>query len=138
MIGHRAPRHLAFGWAAARLDDLVNLPASRLAALLLIGAAALSDDASTTEAWNAVRRDARRHRSPNAGYPEAAMAGALGLSLAGPRVYGGEQVEDALVGDGRRATDSNDIRRALSLYRRADAILIAILAVATAILIAPR
>jgi len=138
MIGHRTPRHLAFGWAAARLDDLVNLPASRLAALLLIGAATLSDDTSASATWNAVRRDAPRHRSPNAGYPEAAMAGALGLSLAGPRSYGGALVEDAFMGDGRRAAGSADIRRALTLYRRADAILIAILAIATAILIAPK
>ncbi|HEY4747307.1 MAG TPA: adenosylcobinamide-phosphate synthase CbiB, partial [Steroidobacteraceae bacterium] len=80
MIGHLSPRHAAFGWAAARLDDLVNLPASRLAALLIV-AAALPDGAAA--AWRAVRRDAPRHRSPNAGYPEAAMAGALGLALAG-------------------------------------------------------
>ena len=78
MIGHRTPRYAAFGWAAARLDDLVNLPASRLSALLLVAAAALSRDASAPEAWSAVWRDATRHRSPNAGYPEAAMAGALG------------------------------------------------------------
>ena len=86
MIGHRTPRHADFGWAAARLDDLVNLPASRLSALLLVAAAALNADGSAAAAWRAVRRDAARHRSPNAGYPEAAMAGALGLSLAGPRV----------------------------------------------------
>ena len=141
MIGHRTPRHLAFGWAAARLDDLVNLPASRLSALLLIGAAALSHDicpgSSATSAWQTLRRDAWRHRSPNAGYPEAAIAGALGLSLAGPRSYGGVQVDDAPMGDGRRAADSVDIRRALTLYRRADAILIAVLAIAIAILSAP-
>src|SRR5580700_3154519 len=88
MIGYRTPRHQAFGWAAARLDDLVNLPASRLSALLLVAAAALSGNRAGT-AWRAVRRDAGKHRSPNAGCPEAAMAGALGLSLAGPRVYGG-------------------------------------------------
>ncbi len=81
------------------------------------------------EAWRAVWRDAPRHRSPNAGYPEAAMAGALGLSLAGPRVYGGVSVDDAMMGDGRRDADAADIRRALALYRRADAILIALLAV---------
>ena len=137
MIGHRTPRHLAFGWAAARLDDLVNLPASRLSALLLIGAAALSHDIRAGSAWQTVRRDAWRHRSPNAGYPEAAMAGALDLSLAGPRSYDGVQVGDAPMGDGRRAADSTDIRRALTLYRRADAILIAVLAIATAALIAP-
>ncbi len=137
MIGHRTPRYEAFGWAAARLDDLVNLPASRLSALLLIAAAALSKDASARDAWRAVRRDAARHRSPNAGFPEAAMAGALGLSLAGPRVYGGVRVEDATMGDGRRDADAADIVRALALYRRADAILFALVAVATLLFIAP-
>ena len=137
MIGHRTPRHEAFGWAAARLDDLVNLPASRFSALLLIAAAALSKDASAGAAWRAVRRDAAHHRSPNAGYPEAAMAGALGLALAGPRVYGGVRVEDAMMGDGRRDAAAADIFHALALYRRADAILIALLAVAAVLLIAP-
>ena len=88
MIGHRDARYAAFGWAAARLDDLVNLPASRLAALWLVLAAAMTPAASAREALRAVRRDAAKHRSPNAGWPEAAMAGALGLRLAGPRVYG--------------------------------------------------
>ena len=137
MIGHRTPRYADFGWAAARLDDLVNLPASRLAALLLVAAAALRKDASVDAAWRAVRRDAARHRSPNAGFPEAAMAGALGLSLAGPRVYDGVRVEDAMMGNGRRDADAADIRRALALFRRADAILIALLAVATVLIIAP-
>jgi adenosylcobinamide-phosphate synthase len=137
MIGHRTQRYAAFGWAAARLDDLVNLPASRLAALLVIAATALHQDASSIEAWRAVWRDASRHRSPNAGYPEAAMAGALGLSLAGPRVYDGVSIDDAMMGDGRRDAGAADIRRALALYRTADAILIALLAVAAAIFIAP-
>ena len=128
MIGFRTPRHAAFGWAAARLDDLVNLPASRLSALLLIAAAALTKGASPAGAWRAVRRDASRHRSPNAGYPEAAMAGALGLMLAGPRRYGGVLVDDAMMGDGRRAADAADIRAALALYRHADAILIGLTA----------
>jgi adenosylcobinamide-phosphate synthase len=75
-------------------------------------------------AWRAVWRDARHHRSPNAGYPEAALAGALDLALAGPRVYGGVRVEDAIMGDGRRAATAADIRAALSLYIRADALLI--------------
>jgi adenosylcobinamide-phosphate synthase len=138
MIGHRTPRHAAFGWAAARLDDLVNLPASRLSALLLVAAAALLKDASARAAWRAVWRDAARHRSPNAGYPEAAMAGALGLALAGPRVYGGVPVDDAVMGDGRRGAGAADIVRALALYRWADALLIALLAVlCAALLIAP-
>jgi adenosylcobinamide-phosphate synthase len=125
MIGHRTPRHEAYGWAAARLDDLVNLPASRLAAVLLIAAAALSKNAYADDAATAVRRDAANHRSPNAGYPEAAMAGALGLALAGPRSYGGVLVNDAMMGDGRREARASDIRRALALYRIADAMLIA-------------
>jgi adenosylcobinamide-phosphate synthase len=134
MIGHRTLRHENFGWAAARLDDLVNLPASRLSALLLIAAASVSRDASAVAAYRAVRHDASHHRSPNAGYPEAAVAGALGLSLAGPRSYGGTQVEDAMMGDGRRDADAGDIRRALTLYRCADAILIVIVAAAALVL----
>jgi adenosylcobinamide-phosphate synthase len=137
MIGHRTTRYAAFGWAAARLDDLVNLPASRLAALLLIGAAALKKGASSVEAWRTVWFDAPRHRSPNAGYPEAAMAGALGLSLAGPRVYDGVRVEDATMGGGRWDANAADIRRALALYRIADTILIALLAGAAVLFIAP-
>ena len=128
MLGHRTERLAAFGWASARLDDLVNLPASRLSALLLIMAAGLTPGASAAASFRAVRRDAHRHRSPNAGYPEAAMAGALGLALAGPRVYGGSLVEDAMMGDGRRHAAAPDIRAALGLYRRADALLITLLA----------
>ncbi len=137
MIGHRTERYAAFGWAAARLDDLVNLPASRLAALLLMAAAALRSDTSATEAWRIVWFDASRHRSPNAGYPEAAVAGALGLSLAGARDYGGVRVDDATMGNGRRNANAADIRRALALYRTADAVLIALLVLLTALLIAP-
>ncbi len=137
MIGHRTARYADFGWAAARLDDLVNLPASRLAALFLVAAAALNTEASAGAAWRAVRRDAARHRSPNAGYPEAAMAGALGLSLAGPRAYGGALLDDAIMGNGRRDATAADIRRALALYRSADSILIALLAAITVLVIAP-
>jgi adenosylcobinamide-phosphate synthase len=117
MIGHKNDRYLAFGWAAARLDDLVNLPASRLAALWLVLAAAVLPDASAPAAIRAVRRDAGRHRSPNAGWPEAAMAGALGLKLAGPRVYGEAMAEDVFVGEGRYEACAADIRSALRLYR---------------------
>jgi adenosylcobinamide-phosphate synthase len=133
MIGHRTPRYEAFGWAAARLDDLINLPASRLSAVLIVAAAALSGDAAVAAAWQAVVRDASKHRSPNAGYPEAAMAGALGLALAGPRVYGGVEVDDATLGQGRRDASAADIRRALALYRRADAILLALVAALAAV-----
>jgi adenosylcobinamide-phosphate synthase len=122
MIGHRDERYKAFGWAAARTDDLVNLPASRLAALWLILGAFLTPGASARDAARAVWRDASRHRSPNAGWPEAAMAGALGLKLAGPRVYGEALIDDAFMGDGRREANAADIRRALRLFTRACAI----------------
>jgi adenosylcobinamide-phosphate synthase len=137
MIGHRTERHRAFGWAAARLDDLVNLPASRLTALLFIAAAAVVPGASAAGALAAVRRDSGRHRSPNAGWPEAAMAGALGLRLAGPRSYGGVVVEDAWMGDGRAAATADDVRRALRLYRVAYAgagVLVAALALGLGVL----
>ena len=137
MIGHRTRRHQAFGWAAARLDDLVNLPASRLSALLLVAAAAATSGASATQAWRAVIRDASHHRSPNAGYPEAAMAGALDLALAGPRAYAGVWVGDAIMGRGRRAATAADIRAALALFRRADALLIGLVAVLATLFIAP-
>jgi adenosylcobinamide-phosphate synthase len=134
MIGHHTPRHEHFGWAAARLDDLLNLPASRCAALLLGAAAATMPGASAGNAREAVQRDASRHRSPNAGYPESAMAGALGLKLAGPRVYAGVRVDDAYMGDGRRDATAADIRRALALYRRADALLIAAIGMIAALI----
>jgi adenosylcobinamide-phosphate synthase len=119
MIGHKTERHAAFGRAAARLDDLVNLPASRLTAVWIVLAASLAPGASPGAAFRAVRRDAPGHRSPNAGWPEAAMAGALGLKLAGPRVYGETLVDDAFMGDGRREATAADIRRALTVYRLA-------------------
>ena len=131
MIGHRTPRHAAFGWAAARLDDVVNLPASRLGAAWLVLAAFLLPGASAAGAWRAVWRDARKHRSPNAGWPEAAMAGALGLCLAGPRVYGTTRVDDAWMGEGRSEATVADLRRALRLYRLACGIeLLAVLSLA--------
>lgn len=136
MIGHQSQRYQAFGWAAARLDDVLNLPASRLSALLITAAAAVTKGHSAPAAWRAVCRDAPRHVSPNAGYPEAAMAGALGLALGGPRAYAGVRVEGACMGDGRRAAQTADIRAALGLYRCADAILIAIIAALAAALIA--
>lgn len=132
MIGHRTPRHLAFGWAAARLDDLVNLPASRLTALLLVVSAALDRNADAAGAWRALRRDAGQHRSPNAGWPEAAMAGALGLRLAGPRVYGETRIEDHWMGDGRAEANATDIRRALTLYKRSCGLLWALAALLAA------
>ncbi len=127
MIGHKTERHAHFGWAAARFDDLVNLPASRLTALLIVFAAAITRDANAGAAWRAVRNDAPLHRSPNAGWPEAAIAGALGLALAGPRAYGGKVVDDAVMGvGGTIEANAADIGRAVQLYRTADLLLIAL------------
>lgn len=138
MIGHRTKRHEAFGWAAARFDDLVNLPASRLSAFLIIAAAMIVPDASHERAWKAIWRDAGRHRSPNAGWPEAAMAGALGLALAGPRQYGGELVNDAIMGKGgRRDASAADIRRALHLFDTADTLLILLVGIVACIFMLP-
>jgi adenosylcobinamide-phosphate synthase len=128
MIGHRTPRHEAFGWASARFDDLVNLPAARLSALFILVAAGFMR-ADWRAGVRAVRRDAGRHRSPNAGWPEAAMAGALGLRLAGPRVYGDTLVQDGWMGDGLAEATVTDLRRALALFRLACAVQMAVVAV---------
>jgi adenosylcobinamide-phosphate synthase len=138
MIGHRTKRHEAFGWAAARFDDLVNWPASRLSAFLIVAAALIVSDASHEAAWRALWRDAGGHRSPNAGWPEAAMAGALGLALAGPRHYGGELVEDAVMGKGgRRDASAADIRRALHLFDTADTLLILLAGLVACLVVLP-
>src|SRR6478735_5207523 len=96
MVGHRSPRYERFGWAAARLDDLLNLPGSRLTAALatLLG----GDRRGAVGAW---RRDAGAHPSPNAGPVEAAYAGALGLRLGGANVYAGQVEDRGYLGDGR-------------------------------------
>ncbi|MFO1033099.1 MAG: adenosylcobinamide-phosphate synthase CbiB [Hyphomicrobiales bacterium] len=128
MIGHKTPQYLHFGWAAARLDDLVNLPASRLTALLFTAAAGFG---GLDKAMNTARitwRDARRHRSPNAGWPEAAMAGALGFKFGGPRTYGGEFVKLPYMGEGRDNFLRQDIDAGLKLYDRALLILWILLA----------
>lgn len=116
MIGHRTERHALFGRIAARVDDAVNWPPARLAGLIIALAAMLTPGASAARAAATMRRDARRLRSPNAGWPEAAMAGALGFALAGPRRYGEQLVEDHWMGDGRSDLNAGDIRVALRLY----------------------
>lgn len=122
MIGHRTPRHQAFGWAAARLDDLANFIPARLAALLLAYTGSTVGGNFRT-AVETARRDAPGHRSPNAGWPEAAMAGALGLALAGPRTYGDMTIDDAWMNSrGRQAATPDDIARALRLLRAACAV----------------
>ncbi|HEY4345518.1 MAG TPA: adenosylcobinamide-phosphate synthase CbiB [Parvibaculum sp.] len=134
MIGHRTPRHQAFGWASARFDDLVNLPASRLSALWIALAASIDPKLDARGAINSIHRDAGKHRSLNAGWPEAAMAGALGLRLAGPRTYGTVKIDDVWMGDGRADANAADIRRALALYRNACTIQFAAIAILAALI----
>ena len=129
MIGHRDPRHLRFGRIAARADDAASWLPARLSAALFAVAALLVPGASPSGAVRAALRDAHGHRSVNAGWPEAAMAGALGFAIAGPRRYGGRLVEDAWMGAGRRDLDEEDVHAALRLYAVATAVLAATLAV---------
>ncbi|KAB0679638.1 adenosylcobinamide-phosphate synthase CbiB [Aureimonas leprariae] len=127
MIGHLTERHRAFGWAAARLDDVANFIPARLTALMFAAVAPLVDGsagAALAVAW----RDARLHRSPNAGWPESAVAGALGLSLGGPRRYGELEVDaPALNADGRREATVDDVTDSVRLLRRLSDLLVAIL-----------
>lgn len=115
LIGHYEPRWRAFGWAAARTDDLLNLVPARIGGAVICLAG--------WGGWRTMLRDARRHASPNAGWTEAAMAGALGLRLAGTVAYDGVAHAKPWIGDGRADAGAGDIRRALRLYVRACLIL---------------
>jgi adenosylcobinamide-phosphate synthase len=116
MIGHRTERYEAFGWAAARLDDLVGFVPARLAGLLLAIVAPVAGGSIATS-FKLMRRDAPTHRSPNAGWPESAMAAALGLALAGPRRYAEGMVDDPFLNaTARKDANPDDIGRALDLY----------------------
>ncbi|MFP9136570.1 adenosylcobinamide-phosphate synthase CbiB [Devosia sp. XGJD_8] len=117
MIGHMNERYRDYGWAAAKLDDLANWIPSRLTAVLITAACFVTPHASPSKAWAMARRDARKHASPNSGWPEASFAGALGFRLGGPRSYDGEIVDLPSFGDGKSALVGSDILRALVLYR---------------------
>jgi adenosylcobinamide-phosphate synthase len=114
MVGHHNARYERYGWASARLDDLLNLPGARLAGLLTLAAA----PARAPEAWRVWRRDAAAHPSPNAGVVEAAFAGSLGVRLGGTNVYYGNRVEHRAVMDGGRPAEPRDIPRTAALARR--------------------
>ncbi len=131
MIGHRNERYLSFGRAAARLDDLANWPGARITGLLLCLGALLIPGVRASAAWAVMWRDHGKHASPNAGWPEAAMAGALGVALAGPRSYNNEVTEGLWLGDGEVATA--DIDRGCALYRWTCAVIL--LALLTAVLL---
>jgi adenosylcobinamide-phosphate synthase len=116
MVGHRTERYLDFGWASAKLDDFVNWIPARLTALLLAASAFFVKGADAEAAWRTALRDAKKHDSPNAGWPEAAMAGALGFLLGGPRSYEGQVHDLPSFGSGRTDLGAKDIHRALQLY----------------------
>ncbi len=118
MVGYRSPHYLRFGWASARLDDALNLVPARLSGVLLSLCAPVAGG-SPSAAFAALRRDRRRHPSPNAGHPEAASAGALGVVLGGPNRYQGRLERRPELGAGGRAVEVEDVRRAVQLIRAA-------------------
>ena len=128
MIGHKSERYIYFGWAAARLDDFINLPASRITGLLFVSAAAWNDSERGKLAMQAMWRDASKHQSPNAGWPESALAASLGVKFGGPRSYAGTRVDLPWMGDGRELLNRDDIRKGLRLYGTAMTFLFFLLA----------
>jgi adenosylcobinamide-phosphate synthase len=122
MIGHRTPRHEAFGWAAARIDDVANFIPARLTGVMFAVLAAMP-----SMAMSCMMRDAGRHRSINAGWPEAAMAGALGVRLSGPRAYHGHVANEPWLNEGGSDPHAADVAEALTLYRRAMLLLVILL-----------
>lgn len=124
MIGHRSERHEAFGWAAARIDDVANFIPARLTGFLFVLLAQ-----RRSEALSCMTRDARHHRSPNAGWPEAAMAGALRVRLSGPRIYHGSATDQPWLNEGARDPLAADIVKGLTVYRRAMLLLAGVLAI---------
>ncbi len=134
MIGYRTPRHAAFGMVAARLDDVLNYVPARIAAVMIVVASLFVPRGRPVSALRVMARDGGKHRSPNAGWPEAAMAGGIGVALAGPRSYGGAVEDEPWVGGEFSAqVGSGDIRRALYLFVVAclfEAAIVALLATA--------
>ena len=119
MVGYRNEKYRAFGWASARLDDVLNLIPARLSGLIIALAALFAARGNPLRAVGTMVRDARHHKSPNSGWPEAAMAGALGLALGGPRKYPGLVVDEKWIGQGRARATVADIDRALHLFSAA-------------------
>ncbi|HEV7305731.1 adenosylcobinamide-phosphate synthase CbiB [Ensifer sp.] len=133
MIGHKSPKYLYFGWASARLDDLANWPAARLSIFLIAAGALVYRGArAAKDALTVALSDHGLHRSPNSGWPEAAMAGALDLQLAGPRIYGGVKVSEPMInGAGRAVATAEDIRAGIAVFDGAcTAMTLAVLAIA--------
>lgn len=116
MIGHRTEKYLHFGRFAAKLDDKVNWLPARISGFLILAAARFMPGAHFSRSLQAMARDAQHHRSPNAGWPEAAMAGALNFRLAGPRLYDGKMTEDSWIGDGDLDLTARSIELAIRLF----------------------
>lgn len=114
MIGHKTPRYVDFGWASARFDDLVNLIPARASGILYAACSPLA-----VKSVRCMFADAGKHRSPNAGWPEAAMAGGLGIRLSGPRIYADGVANEPWVNGTAPDPGAQDLHRGLALYRRA-------------------
>jgi adenosylcobinamide-phosphate synthase len=120
MVGYKNDRYRHFGWAAARLDDLANFIPARITAVLVCLAADInrrfmSDDAPSPRPWHIMLRDGRNHPSPNSGYPEAAMAGALGVRLGGPGTYGGQMSVKPYIGDALHSIGQKSVEKSVRL-----------------------
>jgi len=124
MIGYKTPKHLDFGWAAARIDDLANWVPARLTGLIIAMMSGTPNAALQT-----IRRDAGKHRSPNAGWPESAMAAALGVRLSGPRSYHDKQTNDPWLYAEGRDVEGSDVTRALAVFKRSMFCLAGLLAI---------
>ena len=135
MIGHKNAKYIDFGWASARLDDLANWPAARLCILFIAaGAWIRKGRAAARAALGTALRDSGLHRSPNSGWPEAAMAGALGIGLAGPRIYGGARVDEPMMNaSGRSVATAADIDLSLRIFSSACTCLAAVILLAAAL-----
>lgn len=136
MIGHKNDRFRDFGWASARLDDLANWPAARLSAAFIAFAAAVRlGGVAGRRSFSAALRDSGLHRSPNSGWPEAAMAGALDLQLAGPRIYGGVRVSEPMMhASGRNDAGPRDIQKGIYVFYTACTIMAAVVALPSIIM----
>jgi len=124
MVGYKTKKHIHFGWASAKIDDLANFIPARLTGWLY----ALTSG-NRKQALTVMSFDAKKHRSPNAGWPESAMAGALGVRISGPRIYDTGQTRDPWLNDNGRKVEAGDVTKSLSLFKRAMYGLAAVLAV---------
>ncbi|AIQ12247.1 adenosylcobinamide-phosphate synthase CbiB [Paenibacillus durus] len=130
MVGYKNDKYRYFGWASARLDDVLNYIPARITGLLLWAAALMTKELNAGRAWQAMRRDAAKHPSPNSGIPEAAVAGALGIQLGGFNSYGGIVSERARMGTATRQLAAEDIRQTIKILRLTAAIIVTLLLLA--------